>query len=192
MMFKRQSGIHKKQSGVTLIEVLVTLFVMAIGLLGLAGLQSTAVKDGVDTSRRSQVMWLVSELIERMRANPDGQATGYTVATNGNVCATAPPKRCSNNGAGPAQTDCTANEMAAFDVWEVFCGQIETGVMANATDMLNFESIVISCGGGSCNETSDYTIRVTWLSQSVDNSRLLSADQIDNQRIQNITMVVRP
>ena len=183
--------IKQKQSGVTLIEVLVTLFVMAIGLLGLAGLQSTAVKDGADTAKRSQVMWLVTELVERMRANPDGQATGYTSAASGAVCSSVPAKQCADNGAGNAANDCTPNEMATFDVWEVFCGRTETGVIANSTDTLNLTALTISCGG-TCTPTSDYTVSISWESQSVESSSLLDASAIAAQRTQTITMVVRP
>ncbi|MBL4826884.1 MAG: type IV pilus modification protein PilV [Spongiibacteraceae bacterium] len=182
--------IKDKQSGMTLIEVLITLFIMAIGLLGLAGLQSASIKDGLDTAKRSQVTWLVSELVERMRANPGGQATGYTSAS-GTTCAAIPEKRCSHNSAGTAATDCTPNEMATYDVWEVFCGMPETGVMANSPDVLNLESITISCGG-ACTSKSDYTVSISWTTQSVENSQLLTDDKKDEFKSQNITMVVRP
>ena len=64
---------YKKQSGITLIEVLVTLLITTVGLLGVAALQLSALKTTSDSAQRSQVVWLMQDLIERMRANPDGE-----------------------------------------------------------------------------------------------------------------------
>lgn len=183
------------QSGLTLIEVLVTMFIMTIGLLGLAGLQSTSVKEGLDTATRSQVMWLVTELVERMRANPGGLANGYTTAAGAaNVCAAAPARRCSANTAGPAEATCSPNEMAAFDVWEVFCGLETAGVMANSTDPLMLTDVTITCDAGAaiCTPRSNFTVSISWTSQAVDNSKLLSDAAKDAQLTDSITMVVRP
>jgi type IV pilus assembly protein PilV len=183
----------RKQSGVTLIEVLVTLFVMSIGMLGLAGLQSTTVKDGLDTAKRSQIMWLVSELVERMRANPAGQATGYTAVSGTSCSGWAPNKQCAANGAGDANTTCSANDMAEFDVWEVFCGRSETNVMANSVDAFELDSFSISCsGGGTCGDRSNFTVSISWTSQAIDDARLLSDTAKADQNTQTIEMVVIP
>ena len=70
-------AIFLKQLGMTMPEVVISIFIISIGLLGLAGLQLNAIKDSLNTARQSQTAWLVSELIERIRANPAGQASDY-------------------------------------------------------------------------------------------------------------------
>ena len=59
----------RKQYGATLIEVLVTLVVLAIGLLGMAGLQTMSIKSNQSAYYRSQASFLAYDITERMRAN---------------------------------------------------------------------------------------------------------------------------
>lgn len=55
--------------GFSLIEVLVAVLVLAIGLLGLAGLQLTGLKSNHSAYVRSQAALLAYDITERMRAN---------------------------------------------------------------------------------------------------------------------------
>lgn len=59
------------QRGFTLIEILVTVVVLSVGLLGLAGLQAAALKFNSTAYQRSQATVLIYDMIERIRANPD-------------------------------------------------------------------------------------------------------------------------
>lgn len=94
-----------KQNGFTLIEVLITMVVMAIGLLGLAGLQITSLRNTETAYQRSQATALAYDMLDRMRSNPTGVEDG----------------RYDDITAAPASyTDCTANTcdtdtMATFD-----------------------------------------------------------------------------
>jgi len=179
------------QQGITLIEVLVTMFIMSVGLLGLTGLQASSIKDGLDNGKRSQVTWLVSEIIERVRANPEGQATGYNTMIESADCPAAPVQQCADNSQGDASITCTPNEIAAFDIWEVFCGQAEAGIMANSTDGLQLTSVTTGCVG-TCSDTSDFTVTINWQSAAVRNSSVLDDTAIAAQTNQSITMTVRP
>lgn len=67
----------QKQAGFTLIEVMVSVVVLAIGLLGLAGLQATTMRFNSSAYLRSQATSLAYDIADRMRANA-------TVARNGN------------------------------------------------------------------------------------------------------------
>lgn len=58
-----------KQRGVTLIEVLVTVIVLSIGLLGFAALQMTSLQSGYSSYLRMQASWLAYDLTDRMRAS---------------------------------------------------------------------------------------------------------------------------
>lgn len=59
------------QAGVTLLEVLITLVVLSIGLLGLAGLQTVSLQLNQGAVVRSQAANLAYDITERMRANWD-------------------------------------------------------------------------------------------------------------------------
>ncbi len=58
-----------RQSGVTLIEVLITVVLVSIGLLGLAGLQLTSVRNSSSSNERFIATTLAQDILERMRAN---------------------------------------------------------------------------------------------------------------------------
>ncbi|RAU44910.1 MULTISPECIES: type IV pilus modification protein PilV [unclassified Pseudomonas] len=60
-----------RQSGVTLIEVLVAVLVLAVGVLGVSLLQANALKQTDSALRGTQVSFIAHDLLERMRANPD-------------------------------------------------------------------------------------------------------------------------
>jgi type IV pilus assembly protein PilV len=87
------------QSGVTLIEVLITVLVLAIGLLGIAAVQTTAMTGNFTSYQSTQAAFLASAMMERIRAN----RAAYTSLTN-----TSPPSYYQLT-AGSTPTAATAN-----------------------------------------------------------------------------------
>ena len=77
------------QSGFSLIEVLITLIILAIGLMGLAGLQSRMLNAEFESYQRSQALMLVEDMVSRIRSNPAAARTssysGNAVYGTGNV-----------------------------------------------------------------------------------------------------------
>lgn len=59
----------KRQKGFTLIEIMVAVVVLAIGLLGLAGLQMTSLRFNSSAYLRSQATNLAYDMADRMRVN---------------------------------------------------------------------------------------------------------------------------
>ncbi|MEO5377770.1 MAG: type IV pilus modification protein PilV [Magnetococcus sp. DMHC-6] len=66
----------KRQSGFTLIEVLISLVVMSTGLLAVGLMQAKGIVSAGDAFQRTQATWLAYEMLDRMRANPNN-LTGY-------------------------------------------------------------------------------------------------------------------
>lgn len=66
----------KISAGFTLLEVLVALFVLSLGLLGLAGLQTLGIKFNQQSYQRTQAVILAYDMFDRMRANPVGKIEG--------------------------------------------------------------------------------------------------------------------
>lgn len=65
-----------RQSGSTLIEVLVAMLVIAVGLIGVAGMLSYTVKGNQSAYVRSQATMLANDLTDAMRASPKDVAAG--------------------------------------------------------------------------------------------------------------------
>jgi type IV pilus assembly protein PilV len=59
----------RQQRGFTLIEVLVTVIITAIGLLGIASLQLTSLKNNDSAYLRTQASLYAYEMMDMMRAN---------------------------------------------------------------------------------------------------------------------------
>lgn len=57
------------QDGVSLIEVLVSLLVLAIGLLGIAGIQASALRNNEGALEQSAAVLLTHSIVEAMRAS---------------------------------------------------------------------------------------------------------------------------
>jgi type IV pilus assembly protein PilV len=62
--------------GLTLLEILIAVLVTSIGLLGLAGLQTAAVRFNTSAYYRSQATSLAYDLADRMRANREAALDG--------------------------------------------------------------------------------------------------------------------
>jgi type IV pilus assembly protein PilV len=111
--------LKNRQRGVGLIEVLAALFVLSVGLLGIAGLQAQGLIAGFNASQRSVAVVKAYEIIERMRANPDGVrdtngVTSYASAMSGPGA--APGVYCADLNGNPG-ADCTVPQLANFDVF---------------------------------------------------------------------------
>jgi len=102
------------QRGFTMIEVLIAVFVLAIGLLGLASLQTRSLQFNFSAYQRSQANVLAYDIIDRMRANRDVVlAGGYAHDLND-----GPVSSTNCQGAGAS---CSAGDMAQFDLTQWVC-----------------------------------------------------------------------
>lgn len=60
----------RRQHGSGLIEVLVTLVILAFGLLGVAGLQASALRSTVESGSRGMAVRMANDMAERLRLEP--------------------------------------------------------------------------------------------------------------------------
>lgn len=105
-MFEIKKAKHK---GFTLIEVLVALFIITVGLLGVAGLQTQAMRSGNLSSQRLAAVMKVQELAERIRLN-SAAVNSYNVGTV-NASSGGANSNCYNG------TSCSIAELAAYDIY---------------------------------------------------------------------------
>ena len=97
------------QSGFTLLEVLITLIVLSVGLLGLAGLQTMSLRNNHDAYLRSQAIIQAYDLVDRMRAN-SGAVSAY-IKSGTDIVGT-------ENVACDTTAGCTSAAMALHDLFK--------------------------------------------------------------------------
>lgn len=95
----RPLSVPRLAQGMSLVEVMVALLVLAVGLLGIAAMQSLALRGSQSSLETSQAIMATSSILEAIRANP-AQAGSYNMA-----------KTCTTPGAGSTRV---SNDQAAW------------------------------------------------------------------------------
>lgn len=146
----------RRQQGVTLIEVLVAVVVLAFGLIGIAGLQTTAISSNQMSMQYTQVANLAQNLAERMRANRDGVfANSYNMAAG---VPGSPAANCSTS-------TCTSVQQAAWDlaVWYASLSSSTTFTNIPTITSANLNAVQVAVGcAGTCTADSVRLITVYW------------------------------
>ena len=96
-----------RQSGFSLLEALVAATLLSIALLGLASLQTSAIRFNQNAYNHTQASILGNNVIERMRANRRGALDGDYVFSVGGVVPSAP--NCTTQ-------ECTPTQIARYDL----------------------------------------------------------------------------
>jgi type IV pilus assembly protein PilV len=139
-IYVARARVASRDAGFTMLEILVTLFVIAIGVLGTATLQAFALKMSHGGQMRSQAVILGLDLLERIEANNPGMVAGsYAPAS----LPTSYAKDCTVDY-------CLANELATYDLVE-FKNRLEAQLPA--------ASATITLAGTG---PYTYTIQINW------------------------------
>lgn len=80
-MTYKQIPQYRVSAGFSLIEVLVTLVVLSLGLIGLASLQITSLRFNQSALSRTQASILAADILDCIRANP-GNAANYAITAS--------------------------------------------------------------------------------------------------------------
>jgi len=99
------------QSGLGLIEILVTVLVLAIGILGVASTQVVSLQMSSQSQSRSQAVLLAEDILDRIRANPDNPAAYALAAGNAQG---AEDGSC-DTSFEPTNASVTANDIASWE-----------------------------------------------------------------------------
>ncbi|WP_293763419.1 type IV pilus modification protein PilV [uncultured Aquitalea sp.] len=99
----RKYEVERSQAGFTMLEILVSIVILAIGLLGIAGMQLNNLRYSSLSASRAQASLLAEQMAERIRSNPgvDYSQVSSGTATN---CYTA---------------SCTQTQRRDFDITEM-------------------------------------------------------------------------
>lgn len=150
-------NINTHQAGFSMLEILITVFVLAVGLLGVAGMQATSIKLSHESHLRSQASLLAYDIADRMRANStEAMANNYDGNFTGN-------SNFDGNCSNPTGNACNAAAIRAVDLnnWDFKLGQTFPGVQANIlTTVTQGQSIA--------------TIRLVWVDTDTDDAANLN------------------
>ena len=129
--------IKKSQKGFTLIEILVSIVVAAIGLLGVARLQMATLQNNNSSQYRSIAIQIASDLFERMRSNQDGvgfNSYNRVATTRTDALYNTPVAACITSAG------CTSAERASQDAADA---------MAQARNLLPGGLVIVCIDSGS-------------------------------------------
>lgn len=145
--------------GFSLIEVLITLVITAIGLLGLAALQSRAHQAEMESYQRAQALILLEDMVNRLNANRK-TAGCYAITTNATQgtpyvgAGNTTTYTCTSFGVDMTRSVANA-DLAAWDA--LLKGEAETLNSSSAGAMIGARGCI------SYDVASDvYTIAVAW------------------------------
>lgn len=139
------------QSGFSLIEILVTILILAIGLLGLAGLQTKMLGAEFEAYQRSHALVLVQDMVNRINANRTAaRSSAYSGST------------VYGTGSSLGESACTQTDMADKDLclWSQALKGAATTDNANAKvgAMIGARGCIETISGSA---TSEVVLRVT-------------------------------
>lgn len=102
----------RRRNGFTLVEVLVTLLVLSIGLLGIEKLLLVSSRANDSAYLRTQATALAYSILDSMRANRQSAVSGgYSVTSSTTL--TDPGVTCSTAG-----SPCDSATIAQYDLWQ--------------------------------------------------------------------------
>jgi len=178
----------RTQRGVGIVEVLVALIVISFGVLGMAGLQLTGMKQSSSGFNRAKAVMLAESMATRMRINRAGVANGdYSNFDSSQLSCNVPPTPyCQPYGQAGSQS-CDAGELADFDLFSIACGEWDgQTVSGGVAEMLpGGASLTVVCDDAICTDDSSYTLSVTW----PENPNASSPEDAQTSRVQ---MRLRP
>jgi len=105
----------RRQGGFGLIEALVAMAVLSIGLIGLARLQTHALRAAYTATQRTVAVAKAAEIVERMRANPIGvldanDASSYDIRAGSSFA-----EHGCDDRPGAVASSCTPAQLAEHD-----------------------------------------------------------------------------
>jgi len=150
--------------GITMVEVMVSIIIFSIGLIGIARLQVVSKQSNYDAVARITATTLAQDIVSRMRANPSMLLAYVTV--NGlnvvglNSISTEPTPKCSSSS---SSNICSSQQLANHDVWEfekALDGVTEQDSSNNSLGGLSQPTACIS--GPTDGSAGVYTVAIAW------------------------------
>jgi type IV pilus assembly protein PilV len=176
MTFPVRKSMAARQSGFTLIEVLVAFLILSIGLLGVVALIVQSKVSQHQAVQRTRAVALADEIIERIRINP-AQIETYNIGLNpvgANIDTPEPSPNCATN-------TCTPEQMAVHDLWSwerALQGQAATIDGAAADGLVTPRGCIVFEPADSRVRTGQLTVIVEWRGLVETSDALETGDEV--------------
>lgn len=143
----KPANFSQRQSGATLIEVLVTMLILSIGLLAMGAMMSYATLLPKFSGNRSVAISTATDMIERMRANASTESPTFSISNYATSTFTASSSFVASSslpsGSTCAFPNCTQTTQAVEDLariqWQLNQQLTPAGMTIQATDAVNNE-----------------------------------------------------
>lgn len=154
----------KVQGGVIMIEVLVSVIILAVGILGLAGLQARAVNAEFESYQRSQAIILAGDMAERIRMDRSNMGAFKTISDSSDGTGYV-----GTAGAGSYVVDCSATtprstvDLCAWSSLLAGAGETKSG--ANVGAMVGARGCIFYDAASELAGIPDsgiFTVAVAW------------------------------
>jgi type IV pilus assembly protein PilV len=169
----KQSRIHRRAGGFTLVEVLVALIIIAVGMLGLAKIQALAYASTGIAGSQSLAALQASSLVSAMRANRNYWSTvttPFTFTVAAGTITTASDNTLTNTtydcASGGATAPCTPAQLAAYDLNNTSNGPAR-GWITGLGAVLPNPSATIFCPTPAAGAQLGCSIQITWVENTV-------------------------
>ena len=172
--------LERNQQGISLIEILISMVIFAVGILGMATLQTRVLQENVDQRQRDVAIWKTQALIERISLNKSSNALKQYASSvsASDICDSTPSNICAESYSGnseQAAATCSDTQLAIYDSWDVLCTNDQ-----GAADILRDFSASLSCDTADCLAGEDVIVEFLWRSLTAQSDPRISASALTN------------
>lgn len=161
-------GRRPRQTGFSMLEVMISVFVVAIGLLGIAALQFMSKRSNFEAVQRTTATLLATDIIERLRANPTklldyaGDASTPIAPLGGPTATRTQPATLCHASA------CTPFALSQYDLWEWetalngLSEEIDNNGIGTGGLVAPTACIITDAAAGVVDRSGKYTVAIAW------------------------------
>jgi type IV pilus assembly protein PilV len=168
MFVKSIRPVRRRKAGFTLVELLVTMLIVSVGILGIVKLEAAGVSESQVSRVRSLMTYQAESLASSMRANRGYWASTTAAFSTWTSVATGTQSYPISGNAGDATcmaNTCSSTEMAYAD-WVSWRTAFVTA-FPNATATVACSGASPACTAGSGVVPRSYDITLSWSEKSV-------------------------
>ena len=157
---RRSGRVIKHNRGMTLLEVMVAVVILAFGLLGLAGMQAQSMAMNQSAYYRSIATDLGNDLSDRIRAI----RTPFRVTSGAVVVPGKPPdfSKCSYDAAAPTTPNCANQELDRNTYQTLVNSEMNQWVGVLRAQLPN-ATYTLAQVASTSTDYLRYTLTITWL-----------------------------
>ena len=159
----RLAGAVRAQAGFTLIEVMVSVLVLLVGLMGVMATQLLSLQVNQSAYFKSQAVYIGSEILDAMRANPTVAADYVGTYPDDGAGASSIP---TNPACATTAVGCTAAEAAQRDIreWAAHFADVF------AVGSTNFRPTIPGARAEITANDDTYSVEVSWVERQFDDT----------------------